>query len=145
MTMIRQATTQDTAAVCRIDAMILGNTSRSQELQNAIALGHCYVALSDKEVIGFAVINQSFFKQGFVQLLIVHPNYQQKGIGEDLLLFLETVCPTEKLFTSTNLSNKPMQRLCNKLKYSQSGIINNLDPNDPEIIFCKKVKKPMRS
>jgi len=50
MTLIRKATPQDSAAVCRIDAMILGNTSRSAELCNAIAAGQCYVASFDMDV-----------------------------------------------------------------------------------------------
>ncbi|WP_231558656.1 GNAT family N-acetyltransferase [Brevibacillus thermoruber] len=67
---------------------------------------------------------------------------QRKGIGEALLLYLEAVCPTEKLFISTNLSNKQMQRLCRRLGYMPSGMIDNLDPGDPEVFSCKK---PQRS
>ena len=139
MTLIRKATPQDSAAVCRIDAMILGNTSRSTELCNAIAAGQCYVASFDMDVIGFALMDQSFFKQSFVSLIMVHPQYQKHGVGSDLLLYLESICPTDKLFTSTNLSNKRMQRLCHKLGYDYSGTIAHLDQADPELFFCKKV------
>ncbi|WP_312115930.1 GNAT family N-acetyltransferase [Brevibacillus reuszeri] len=139
MTLIRKATPQDSAAVCRIDAMILGNTSRSTELCTAIAAGQCYVASFDMDVIGFAIMNQSFFNQSFVSLIMVHPQYQKHGVGADLLLYLESICPTDKLFTSTNLSNKRMQRLCNKLGYDYSGTITHLDQADPELFYCKTV------
>jgi len=139
MTLIRKATTQDAPVVCRIDAMILGNTRRSSELCNAIAAGQCYVASFDMDIIGFAIMNQSFFKQSFVELIMVHPQYQKRGVGEDLFLYLESICPTDKLFTSTNLSNKRIQRLCHKLGYVYSGTIDHLDPSDPELFFCKKV------
>lgn len=143
MTMIRQATMQDTTAICRIDAIVLGNTSRTQELCDSVAAGDCYVAYLDTDIIGFVVMNQSFFKQSFILHLIVHPQYQNQGIGEDLMLHMEAVCPRDKLFTSTNLSNKRMQRLCHKLHYVQSGIIDNLDPGDPEVIYCKQIRKPL--
>ena len=50
---------------------------------------------------------------------------------------LETVCQTEKIFTSTNLSNFPMQALLAKLGYKLSGVIHNLDEDDPELVYCK--------
>jgi hypothetical protein len=31
-----------------------------------------------------------------------------------------------------------MQRLCRRLGYMPSGMIDNLDPGDPEVIYCKK-------
>lgn len=142
MTLIRQATMQDANAICRIDAMVLGNTGRAQELREAVAAGHCYVAsLDDGAVVGFVIMNQSFFKQSYIPYLIVHPHHQSKGIGQDLMLHMEAVCTTEKLFTSTNLSNKRMQRLCQRLHYIQSGMIDNLDPGDPEVFYCKQIRK----
>lgn len=141
MTMIRQASMPDVHAICRIDAMVLGNTSRAQELTDAVAAGHCYLSYVHTEITGFVLMNQSFFHQYFIQTLVVHPRYQNQGIGEDLMLHMEAVCPKEKLFTSTNLSNKRMLQLCRKLHYVQSGIIDNLDPGDPEVIFCKQIRK----
>jgi hypothetical protein len=54
---------------------------------------------------------------------------------------LERICPSEKLFTSTNESNMPMQRLCEKLGFVRSGWIDNLDDGDPEIIFFKRLAR----
>lgn len=139
MPLIRQATPQDISIVCTIDTMVLGSTSRSTELHTAIEQGHCYVASSDTEMIGFAIMDQSFFKNSFVHLLIVHPHYQKRGVGEEVMRYLETICPTEKLFTSTNLSNQSMQRLCKKLGYTYSGTLTHLDPDDPEVFYCKKI------
>jgi len=141
MTMIRHAAMQDVSAICRIDAIVLGNTSRAKELGESVASGHCYVSYVAAEITGFVIMNQSFFQQSFIQYLVVHPRYQNQGIGEDLMLHMEAVCPGAKLFTSTNLSNKRMQHLCRKLHYVQSGTIDNLDPGDPEVIFCKQIRK----
>jgi ribosomal protein S18 acetylase RimI-like enzyme len=143
---IRLATLQDYDAICRIDAMILGNTSRSQDLHSAIIAGNCYLASLGNDVSGFAVMDFTFFKQAFISLLIVHPEYQRQGIGQALLLHLEKICPTEKLFISTNLSNQRMHRLCLKLHFVESGTIDNLNPNgDPEILYCKHIQKPQHS
>jgi GNAT superfamily N-acetyltransferase len=142
MISIEQATARDADAICRIDATVLGDIGRNGQLRQWIAAGRCYAARQDGEVVGYAVMDQSFFRQSFVELIVVHPRHQRKGIGEALLLHLEEVCPTEKLFVSTNLSNKQMQRLCRRLEYMPSGMIDNLDPGDPEVIYCKK---PQRS
>ncbi|EST51716.1 acetyltransferase [Brevibacillus panacihumi W25] len=146
MPQVRPATLQDYAAICRIDAMILGNTSRSQELHDAISAGHGYVASLDNDVSGFAIMTPSFYNQAFVSLLAVHPQHQRQGVGQALLQHLEKNCPTEKLFTSTNLSNKRMIHLCRKLNFVESGSIDNLNNDgDPELLFCKYIKKPQFS
>jgi hypothetical protein len=54
--------------------------------------------------------------------------------------WIEPLCRTEKLFTSTNRSNTPMQSLLARTKFSQSGIVHNLDDGDPEIIYSKRLR-----
>jgi RimJ/RimL family protein N-acetyltransferase len=56
-----------------------------------------------------------------------------------LLRYLVSICQTPKLFSSTNQSNRPMQALFAKVGFEQSGRIDNLDPNDPEIVYYKAV------
>lgn len=68
MVLLRQATLHDLPAVCRIDALVLGSTSRAHELQTAIAAGHCHVASLDMDIAGFAVMNQSFFSKALFTL-----------------------------------------------------------------------------
>ncbi|MCL0069884.1 GNAT family N-acetyltransferase [Dehalococcoidia bacterium] len=41
-------------------------------------------------------------------MLYIHPEYRGKGIGSKLVRHVESLCKTEKLFTSTNQSNLPM-------------------------------------
>jgi hypothetical protein len=53
---------------------------------------------------------------------------------------MEQRCKTAKLFTSTNQSNKPMQVLLNRLGYRPSGVIENLDEGDPELVYMKQVR-----
>jgi len=50
----------------------------------------------------------------------------------------ESVPPSsKKLFTSTNLSNLPMQSLLAQLNFKLSGVIENLDEGDPELVYFK--------
>ncbi|AFU15440.1 GCN5-related N-acetyltransferase [Bacillus thuringiensis MC28] len=48
--------------------------------------------------------------------------------------------PTQKIFSSTNESNTNMQKVFKANGFMRSGIIENLDEDDPEIIFY--IKKP---
>jgi hypothetical protein len=50
---------------------------------------------------------------------------------------MEQRCTTPKVFTSTNQSNTPMQGLLGKCGFSPSGVIENLDEGDPELLFMR--------
>jgi ribosomal protein S18 acetylase RimI-like enzyme len=97
----------------------------------------CSVIVDDEQVVGYAVLDYSFFEQGFISMLYVHPDYRRRGAALRLMQHLETVCQTKKLFTSTNLSNLPMQSLLAKLGYILSGVIHHLDEGDPELVYVK--------
>ena len=42
-----------------------------------------------------------------------------------------------KLFTSTNQSNAAMHAFCAAAGFVRSGVIENLDDGDPEIVYFK--------
>lgn len=71
----------------------------------------------------------------------MEPAHRRHGVATALMRHVESICPTAKLFTSTNESNTPMQRLCKTLGFVRSGWIENLDEGDPEIIYFKRVAK----
>lgn len=73
MISIEQATARDADAICRIDATVLGDIGRNGQLRQWIAAGQCSAARQDGEVVGYAVMDQSFFRQSFVELIVVHP------------------------------------------------------------------------
>ncbi len=87
-----------------------------------------------------AIFAPSFLDQWFVELLVVHPDYRRRGVATALMTHCASVCPAEKLFTSTNESNTPMRRLLSKLGYAPSGYVDNLDEGDPELIFVKRLR-----
>lgn len=140
MIVIEKATDGDFGHICALDSMVLGNSGRRDFLDNTIKSGQCLIARTEDAPVGFAVLNQSFYGHGFIALLIVHPEHRRRGVATALIRHIESVCPTEKLFTSTNESNEPMQRLCETLGFVRSGYIENLDAGNPEIVFFKRVR-----
>ncbi|MBV9731758.1 MAG: GNAT family N-acetyltransferase [Verrucomicrobia bacterium] len=114
--------------------------SRIEYLERAIRRGGGYALEQEGKVIGVAVLEYTFFEHGFISWLYVSPAARRTGAGEMLLQYLVSICQTAKLFSSTNQSNRPMQALFVKVGFEQSGMIHNLDPNDPEIVYFKAIK-----
>jgi hypothetical protein len=56
-----------------------------------------------------------------------------------LIKYFEKISPTQKIFSSTNKSNEKMHRLFSSIGYIKSGSVENLDEDDPEIIYYKKL------
>src|SRR5262249_33672873 len=78
-----------------------------------------------------------FFGHPFLELLVVRESSRRRGVGRALVRAVEARFAGAKLFTSTNQSNAPMQRLLASLGYTPSGVIHNLDPGDPELVFVR--------
>ena len=136
---IRQAEEKDITAICSFDHLTQIE-ERRRFIQNSVRSGAASVVVLDGQVVGYAVLEYSFFAQGFMAMLYIHPEHRRKGIGSEIVRYVESICKTEKLFTSTNESNLPMHALMAKLHYIPSGFIDNLDEDDPEIVYFKKIK-----
>jgi ribosomal protein S18 acetylase RimI-like enzyme len=117
-----------------------GSAAWNECVERAIRRGGGYVLEQEGKVIGVTVLEYTFFEHGFISWLYVRPAARRTGAGELLLQYLVFICETPKLFSSTNQSNRPMQALFAKIGFEQSGMIHNLDPNDPEIVYFKAIK-----
>lgn len=136
---IRQAIEKDIERLCSIDLIARVENERREFIRREVMAGNCFVAVEDETVIGYGVLNYTFFYNGCIDMLYVDSDHRRKGVGGALLRHLELLCKTPKLFTSTNLSNLPMQSLLAKLDYILSGVIHNLDEGDPEIVYFKRL------
>ncbi|MFI8008060.1 GNAT family N-acetyltransferase [Streptomyces sp. NPDC086010] len=85
--------------------------------------------------LGYCVVEYTFFEHGFVTMLMVAPPARGSGVGRRLLRAATDSCTTPKLFTSTNVSNQPMQRLLRRAGWSPSGLLHGLDEGDPELFY----------
>ena len=125
--------------ICSMDRRVIGTNDRRGFLEKSIAAGQCFVCVEEDTPVGFATVDQSFYGCSFISLLIVHPGHRRQGVGTRLVRHIESICPTPKLFTSTNESNTIMQGFCEKLGFVRSGRIENLDEGDPEIVYFKRI------
>ncbi len=142
MLTVRPATPEDIATICAVDPLAQHDPERAAFIARSVEAGQCHLMLATAPV-GYAILDYSFFGQGFVALLYVHPAYRRHGAGSQLMHYLTTVCRTPKLFTSTNLSNLAMQALLAAQGFQLSGVIHNLDENDPELVYVKFIQPVM--
>ncbi len=137
---VERATEDDLAAVLAVDASTYGSAAR----RLADRGGDGTRVLPRPRPAGRARLRHPdapLLRLPFIDLLIVHPDQRRKGAATALIEHIVTTCPGDKLFTSTNQSNAPMQALCERLGFVKSGWIDNLDPGDPEIIYFKALPK----
>jgi GNAT superfamily N-acetyltransferase len=136
---IRPAVEHDIEALCSLDLVARRESERRDFIRREVVSGHCFVALAGGTLIGYGVLNYTFYDNGCIDMLYVHSEHRRRGAAAALLRHMESLCRTPKLFTSTNLSNLPMQSLLAKLEYGLSGVIHNLDDGDPELVYFKRL------
>jgi ribosomal protein S18 acetylase RimI-like enzyme len=131
------AGTRDRRAIAASDPRVGEDLHRRDLIDAAIASRQCWVGEHGGTVAGYGVLSTRFFRHDFIELVHVAASARRLGVGDALLEAIERAGHTDRLFTSTNESNAPMRALLEKRGYEASGIIHNLDANDPELIFVK--------
>lgn len=135
----RIGTVDDFVAIRFVDPLLRADPERAELIRASLAAGACVVAIEGDEIVGFVILNYSFFGQGFVPLLVVAISSRRRGIGTLLLREVERRCIKPKLYLSGNRSNMAAQYLFEKCGFVQSGRIENLDLDDDELVFFKPV------
>ncbi len=139
MVIIERATSQDFEHICALDETVYRGPSRRSLIGPAVAESRCAIARVDGVVRGYVITSHHFFGQAFGELLMVHPDYRHRGIASTLMRSAELDTHADKLFTSTNQSNIAAQKLFERLGFIRSGVIENLDERDPELIYFKRL------
>jgi GNAT superfamily N-acetyltransferase len=137
---LRLASITDADAIVAFDRIAASEPTRVQFIYDQITSSACYVAVIEANVVAYAVLNYKFYDNGWIEMLYVHPRFRRQGIGAALIRHLINECRTPKLFTSTNQSNIPTQRLLATLEFERSGFIENLDEGDPELVYFKQLR-----
>lgn len=140
---VKPARAGDLPRIIAMDPRVADTPGRREFLERAHAAGECIVAGRAGDLAGFAVFARSFYGQPFIELLHVEPAHRRGGVARAIVRHIESLCPGEKLFTSTNESNAAMHAFCAALGFAPSGRIDNLDEGDPEIVYFKRASAPL--
>jgi len=132
---IRAATVNDHEALCAIDTVANTSPERRKQIRSWLDSARCCVAEVDGRIAGFGVLTRQFFGHPFIEMVMVGEAFRRQGVGAEIVRHLRSIAPASKLFSSTNASNVPMQKLFRSLGFERSGQVDNLDEGDPEIIF----------
>ena len=133
------AKTSELPGIAEIDKVVIGNKSRKQYIKEAIKENKCFIAKKGSSIVGFLIYNTNFFECSFIALVIISPSERRKGYAKLLINYFESKSITKKIFSSTNQSNENMQKLFDSIGYIKSGYVENLDDEDPEIVYFKNV------
>jgi GNAT superfamily N-acetyltransferase len=137
---VRRAVSSDFDSLIELDAIAKHELRRRAFIAQAVAVGQCWVAVDARDtsvLLGYGVLNDSFFEQAFIPLIVVRDSARCRGVGSVILRTLESQCGAAKLFTSTTASNAPMRNQLGKLGFTGSDRIDNLDEGDHELVFVK--------
>lgn len=137
----RFGTIGDVRRVSELDSLEYRGSSRRRQIEAAAREGTLIVAEVEDEIAGYAVIDYAFFQRGFVALVVVASRHRRRGIGLQLLRAARRMCRTGTLFTSTNASNLAAQSLFEAAGFKRAGVVENLEPGDPELIYCVEVNR----
>jgi ribosomal protein S18 acetylase RimI-like enzyme len=84
MISIRPANESDVETLCSLDLIAVHDDERRDFIKRSIASGTCYVAVAGNEVIGYGVLDYTFFGNGSIEMLYVDSNNRRRGAGEAL-------------------------------------------------------------
>lgn len=136
--LIRQAIANDISTLSDLDQTARGSSDKRDFIRDAVKDGRAWVVEISDGIIGYGIISHGFFGRSFIDLVYIAESLRSSGYGSELIAFLEGQSQSTDLFTSTNESNSHMQHVLEKLGYERSGVIHNLDPGDPEIVYVKR-------
>ncbi|HWA63508.1 MAG TPA: GNAT family N-acetyltransferase [Caulobacteraceae bacterium] len=134
---LRPADATDIARLSAADPRLETEADRARTVDELLGLGLSWLAEEDGEAIGYALVSRHFFARPFVDLLVVAEAHRRRGVGTALMAACEAAHDDDRMFTSTNESNQPMRALLALAGWQVSGVIENLDPGDPELVFVK--------
>ena len=134
---IRKANAGDLPSILAVDESAEREERRYDYISRAIRGEHdrsVLVLILDEELVGFTVSGE-FFGHPFLELIATSPSLRRRGVASALMTNLEAAIEGDRIFVSANESNIIMRQLLIKRGYRVSGMVENLDPSDPEIFF----------
>ncbi|GHA21086.1 hypothetical protein GCM10007989_15350 [Devosia pacifica] len=132
---IRPALDDDVPALIAIDTVARTDTGRRRQIEHWVGQAECLVADRGGTILGYAVIDYSFFERRFLAMLMVAEAARRQRVGRTLAKAAVAASGEQVLWTSCNVSNHPVQALFAAEGFFECGRIEGLDPGDPELIW----------
>jgi len=110
LVIIRLGKWDDSSAIKAIDSSIGSDPNRAELIDSSLEQGTVRVALDDSEIVGYSILNYSFFHRPTLEMLMVAESRRGAGIGRGLLREAQaSLGENHEIWTSTNESNGRMQ------------------------------------
>ena len=137
---IRRAKFAELPRLLAVDRVADQDATHRRWLREAVSERCCWVLVQAGQIVAHGVLRRSFFDRWFIEALYVAADRRRTGCATRLMNFFERRVPARgEIWTSTNHSNRRMQRLLHKRGYVRCGRVTQLDPRDPELIFRKQL------
>jgi hypothetical protein len=81
MISIRPAIENDVEALCSLDLIAHVEDERREFIRREVVCGNCFVAVINEKVIGYGVLNYTFYYNGCIDMLYIHSDYRRSGAG----------------------------------------------------------------
>ncbi|WP_448950969.1 N-acetyltransferase family protein [Labrys neptuniae] len=133
--LIRPAVAADHDRLCAIDSVAETSPERRDHIRGWLEAAQCHVVETQSGLAAYGVLTSHFFGHPFIKMVMVGRDFRRQGLGAAIIRHFQSITAGGKLFSSTNMSNTPMQKLFARQGFKPSGYVDNLDEGDPEIIF----------
>jgi GNAT superfamily N-acetyltransferase len=133
---LRPAWGADLANLGRIDPQ-LSQQAYGRKAARLLNQGRAWVADINGAPVAYALTSVDFFARPLVEMIFVAPRFRRQGLGQALLARCEAAHQDDRMFVTVKVSDAPMIGLLAKAGFQGSGIVYNLNPDDPELVYVK--------
>lgn len=134
---VERAAPRDLEDVWKFHEGVFDDPDARSSVEDAVGAGECWVARSGALLVGFATFGLFLHGHGFLRVIGVLPGYRRRGVAKAIVEHLESICPTDRLFTATTGANIAMQRTAEALGFVRSGVLEHVEDDDVEVIYVR--------
>jgi ribosomal protein S18 acetylase RimI-like enzyme len=134
---VERATQADLEDVWKLHRDVFDDPEARSSVADAVGAGECWVARSGVMVVGFATFGVFLHGHGFLRVIGVLPGFRRHGVARAIVEHLESICPTDRLFTATTAANITMQRTAEALGFVRSGVLEHVEDDDVELVYVR--------
>lgn len=92
MISIRPAVEADIETLCSLDLIAHQENERRELIRCEVASGNCFVAVVNETVIGYGVLNYTFYNNGCIEMIYIDSEHRRCGARAALLKHMESLC-----------------------------------------------------